>query len=161
MSAAHPGENANLSRTVPDHMEVLASNAQKRWSISGTLCRYVKMWLHGKPFGPLSFLTDPGTYPALIANVAENSVLFCAYGFCQEQLLKLCKPKADPTRSNLMVAHKNTAHSPNQAGSYLLTPLGNATAGFFAAFFSSFSLCPTELIKCKLQAARETGNLRM
>ncbi|CAG2118327.1 unnamed protein product [Medioppia subpectinata] len=30
-------------------------------------------------------------------------------------------------------------------------------AGFFAAFFSSFTLCPTELIKCKLQALRETG----
>lgn len=28
-------------------------------------------------------------------------------------------------------------------------------AGFFAAFFSSFTLCPTELIKCRLQALRE------
>lgn len=104
----------------------------------------------------------PGTYPALIANVAENSVLFCAYGFCQEQLLKLAHPKHD---SNLMVtSRKITTHVPNKATSsesYSLTPLGNATAGFFAAFFSSFSLCPTELIKCKLQAARETGNLRV
>ncbi|CAG2179872.1 unnamed protein product, partial [Oppiella nova] len=25
-----------------------------------------------------------GTAPALAANVAENSVLFCAYGFCQQ-----------------------------------------------------------------------------
>ena len=33
--------------------------------------------------------------------------------------------------------------------------LGNATAGFLAAFFSSFTLCPTELIKCKLQAMHE------
>lgn len=33
--------------------------------------------------------------------------------------------------------------------------LGNATAGFLAAFFSSFTLCPTELIKCKLQALHE------
>jgi solute carrier family 25 ornithine transporter 2/15 len=33
--------------------------------------------------------------------------------------------------------------------------LGNATAGFLAAFFSSFTLCPTELIKCKLQAQHE------
>ena len=31
----------------------------------------------------------------------------------------------------------------------------NACAGFFAAFFSSLTLCPTELIKCKLQAIRE------
>jgi len=29
--------------------------------------------------------------------------------------------------------------------------------GFLAAFFSSFTLCPTELIKCKLQAMREKG----
>lgn len=36
-----------------------------------------------------------------------------------------------------------------------LSPLSNATAGFLAAFFSSFTLCPTELIKCKLQALRE------
>lgn len=36
-----------------------------------------------------------------------------------------------------------------------LSPLSNASAGFLAAFFSSFTLCPTELIKCKLQALRE------
>lgn len=36
-----------------------------------------------------------------------------------------------------------------------ISALGNATAGFLAAFFSSFSLCPTELIKCKLQAIHE------
>lgn len=37
-----------------------------------------------------------------------------------------------------------------------LSPIQNAFAGCFAGFFSSFTLCPTELIKCKLQAARET-----
>jgi solute carrier family 25 ornithine transporter 2/15 len=36
-----------------------------------------------------------------------------------------------------------------------LSTLANASAGFFAAFFSSFTLCPTELIKCQLQAMRE------
>lgn len=36
-----------------------------------------------------------------------------------------------------------------------ISTLGNATAGFLAAFFSSFTLCPTELIKCKLQALHE------
>lgn len=36
-----------------------------------------------------------------------------------------------------------------------LSPLSNASAGFLAAFFSSITLCPTELIKCKLQALRE------
>lgn len=36
-----------------------------------------------------------------------------------------------------------------------LSALSNAWAGFFAAFFSSLTLCPTELIKCKLQAMKE------
>ena len=36
-----------------------------------------------------------------------------------------------------------------------LPVLSNATAGFFAAFFSSLTLCPTELLKCRLQAMRE------
>lgn len=38
-----------------------------------------------------------------------------------------------------------------------LGPLSNATAGVMASFFSTFTLCPTELIKCKLQALRETN----
>ncbi|CAG2183283.1 unnamed protein product, partial [Oppiella nova] len=57
---------------------------------------------------------------------------FCAYGFCQQTV---CHVRQSQT----------------------LTPIDNALAGFFAAFFSSFTLCPTELIKCKLQALRETG----
>lgn len=36
-----------------------------------------------------------------------------------------------------------------------LSALGNATAGGLGSFFSSFTLCPTELIKVQLQAARE------
>ena len=43
-----------------------------------------------------------------------------------------------------------------------LNPLENAVSGGMAAFFSSFALCPTELIKCRLQAMREMatkGNL--
>ncbi|XP_055587763.1 mitochondrial ornithine transporter 1 [Uranotaenia lowii] len=74
-----------------------------------------------------------GTIPAIIANVAENSVLFAAYGACQN-----------------VVA--NVTRKPSVAD---LSALDNATAGFLAAFFSSFTLCPTELIKCKLQALRE------
>lgn len=79
-----------------------------------------------------------GTTPALVANIAENSVLFCGYGICQDLVMKV--------------------QSKNQA-----TTLDKAFSGFFAAFFSSFTLCPTELIKCKLQAMRETakGNQRI
>lgn len=40
-----------------------------------------------------------------------------------------------------------------------LSPLANASAGFFAAFFSSLTLCPTELVKCRLQAHQETEGL--
>ncbi|OQR76569.1 carnitine-acylcarnitine carrier protein-like [Tropilaelaps mercedesae] len=75
-----------------------------------------------------------GTLPALAANVAENSVLFCAYGVCQQFVQKMVdKPAASD-----------------------LSPLENASAGFFAAFFSSLTLCPTELVKCRLQAMRES-----
>ncbi|XP_043252921.1 mitochondrial ornithine transporter 1 isoform X1 [Colletes gigas] len=74
-----------------------------------------------------------GTVPAIVANVAENSVLFAAYGGCQKAI------------SNLLGVKKVED----------LTSIQNAWAGFFAAFFSSLTLCPTELIKCKLQAMRE------
>ncbi|KAK9300218.1 hypothetical protein QLX08_006993 [Tetragonisca angustula] len=74
-----------------------------------------------------------GTVPALVANVAENSVLFAAYGGCQKVI------------SNILDIKKVED----------LTSMQNACAGFFAAFFSSLTLCPTELIKCKLQAIRE------
>ncbi|KAG7305445.1 hypothetical protein JYU34_009514 [Plutella xylostella] len=76
-----------------------------------------------------------GTTPAIIANVAENSVLFAAYGYCQKFVCRL-----------------NGTEKVEQ-----LSMLGNASAGFLAAFFSSFTLCPTELIKCQLQAMREVG----
>ena len=65
--------------------------------------------------------------------VAENSVLFMAYGLCQKAVA--------------------AAAGTTDVGS--LSPLQNATAGFFAAFFSSLVLCPTELVKCKMQAMRE------
>ncbi|XP_075211537.1 mitochondrial ornithine transporter 1 isoform X2 [Lycorma delicatula] len=74
-----------------------------------------------------------GTVPALVANVAENSVLFAAYGACQK----------------FMAFVTNTPNAQD------LSVLSNASAGFLAAFFSSFTLCPTELIKIKMQAAQE------
>lgn len=76
-----------------------------------------------------------GTTPSLAANVAENAVLFCAYGYCKKAV------------SMVTGRHDNE-----------MTVLDKATSGFFAAFFSSFALCPTELIKCKLQALRETNS---
>ncbi|CAJ0581654.1 unnamed protein product, partial [Mesorhabditis spiculigera] len=74
-----------------------------------------------------------GTVPALAANIAENAVLFAAYGYCQKAIGSLFghpDPKA-------------------------MSPLENAASGSFAACFAATVLCPTELVKCKLQAARE------
>ncbi|KRZ17322.1 Mitochondrial ornithine transporter 1 [Trichinella zimbabwensis] len=78
-----------------------------------------------------------GTVPALVANVAENSVLFAAYGACQKAVAALVDK---PERGQL-------------------NPLENACAGSLAAVFASLVLCPTELVKCRLQAMRETSGL--
>ncbi|XP_069129626.1 mitochondrial ornithine transporter 1-like [Argopecten irradians] len=74
-----------------------------------------------------------GTIPAMTANIAENSVLFMFYGLCQKVVMNISK--------------KNDVKD--------LHPVENAISGSGAAFFCSFSLCPTELIKCRLQAMRE------
>nr|XP_043065809.1 mitochondrial ornithine transporter 1 [Drosophila bipectinata] len=74
-----------------------------------------------------------GSVPAVFANVAENSVLFAAYGGCQKFVT--------------FVVGKEKASE--------LTVVQNACAGSLAACFSTLTLCPTELIKCKLQALRE------
>ncbi|XP_018411967.1 PREDICTED: mitochondrial ornithine transporter 1-like [Nanorana parkeri] len=74
-----------------------------------------------------------GTSPALLANIAENSVLFMSYGFCQGIV------------RNIAGLDKSAA----------LSDLQNAAAGSFASLFSAMVLCPTELVKCRLQAMHE------
>ncbi|XP_063807982.1 mitochondrial ornithine transporter 1-like [Pseudophryne corroboree] len=74
-----------------------------------------------------------GTSPALLANISENSVLFMSYGFCQR------------------IVRKITGLEKNAP----LSDLHNAAAGSFAAAFASLALCPTELVKCRLQAMHE------
>ena len=76
-----------------------------------------------------------GTTPALVAYVSENSVLFTALGQTQQVVAWL--------------AGKNTVEE--------LTLLETSLAGSGASLFSGLVLCPTELIKCRLQAARELG----
>lgn len=78
-----------------------------------------------------------GTLPAMIANIAENSVLFMFYGICQKGVMNIAKKKS--------VAD--------------LHPVENAISGSGAAFFCSFTLCPTELVKCRLQAMREMATV--
>lgn len=72
-----------------------------------------------------------GIGPAITANIAENSVLFCAYGFCQDIV--------------------NSIRGSENADS----TLSKAISGSCASIFSSFVICPTELVKCKLQALSE------
>ncbi|GAB6020344.1 hypothetical protein CHUAL_003057 [Chamberlinius hualienensis] len=79
-----------------------------------------------------------GTVPSLVANIAENAVIFAAYGGCQKVIqIALNKSKIDD-----------------------LSAFDNACAGFMAAFFSSLTLCPTELIKCRLQALQEISSMK-
>jgi len=79
-----------------------------------------------------------GTIPALAANVAENSILFAAYGSCQKMVAKsLGVNKVED-----------------------LNVFANGFSGFLAAFWSSLALCPTELVKCRLQAMREYSLLK-
>jgi len=77
-----------------------------------------------------------GTVPSLAANIAENSILFAAYGACQKLIA-------------------GVLHVPRVEE---LGVVANGASGFLAAFWSSLALCPTELVKCKLQAMRETGS---
>ncbi|KAK1787748.1 hypothetical protein P4O66_016242, partial [Electrophorus voltai] len=74
-----------------------------------------------------------GTTPALMANIAENSVLFMSYGFCQEVVRIFCGFEKEAALSDMQ----------------------KACAGSVASIFSSLVLCPTELVKCRLQAMHE------
>ena len=78
-----------------------------------------------------------GSVPALTANVGENATLFMFYGRCLTGMRILTgKEKVED-----------------------LTVFERACAGSGAAFFSSFVLCPTELLKCRLQAEHEMNKL--
>merc|ERR1712227_838675 len=79
-----------------------------------------------------------GTLPSLAANVAENSILFAAYGACQKLV-------ASSLAGGCRVEDLSVVH--------------NGLSGFLAAFWSSLVLCPTELVKCRLQAMRESEAL--
>ena len=79
-----------------------------------------------------------GTIPSLAAQVSENAVLFLFYGACQ--------------RSVMYATGKQDVNQ--------LSTVENAFSGSFAGFFASFVLCPTELVKCKLQAMKEMNAIQ-
>ncbi|XP_072171262.1 mitochondrial ornithine transporter 1-like [Diadema setosum] len=74
-----------------------------------------------------------GTTPALAAIVGESAVLFMCYGLCQ----------------------KGVSQAVGKEHVSQLTSVQKALSGSFAAFFSSLVLCPTELVKCRMQAMTE------
>lgn len=74
-----------------------------------------------------------GTTPALLANIAENAVLFMSYGCCQDAVRLITKMDRGAPLSDMQ----------------------KACAGSLASIFSSLALCPTELVKCRLQAMHE------
>jgi len=78
-----------------------------------------------------------GTLPALVAIAAENSLLFMAYGATQRLVSRMTKVKEEE-----------------------LGVLGHGLAGGLAAFWPSLVICPTELVKCRLQAAREAAQMQ-
>ena len=75
-----------------------------------------------------------GTLPALTAVVAENSLLFMCYG------------------ATVRAVARAAGVPPGELG-----VVGHGLAGGAAAFWPSLVLCPTELVKCRLQAAREAA----
>ncbi|TKC33190.1 hypothetical protein EI555_008514 [Monodon monoceros] len=68
-----------------------------------------------------------------MAYVAEKSVLFLCYGFCQQFVRKV-------------VGLDKQAK---------LNDLQTAAAGSVASAFAALALCPTELVKCRLQTMHE------
>ena len=78
-----------------------------------------------------------GTTPALVAYISENSVLFAALGQTQKLVAKACGVQKVED----------------------LSLVQSAVAGSCAAFFSAMVLCPTELVKCRLQAAKELNSV--
>lgn len=80
-----------------------------------------------------------GSVPALACNVSENAVLFVALG----EMKKLVGSFVD--------------RDPEK-----LTDFQNACSGSLASIFSALVVCPTELIKCRMQALqqlKETGKI--
>lgn len=74
-----------------------------------------------------------GTTPALIANISENAVLFLSYGLCQDVVRFMCKMEKGSNLSDIQ----------------------KASSGSLASIFSAMAICPTELVKCRLQAMHE------
>lgn len=107
-----------------------------------------------------------GTTPALVANIAENSVLFMSYGFCQQVIrfaaglhsdavLRWVSGKVIQAAVEVYIRSKKKQQQKNPFASLYFSDVEKACAGSVASIFSSLVLCPTELVKCRLQAMYE------
>lgn len=100
-----------------------------------------------------------GTTPALMANIAENSVLFMSYGFCQEVIRFTAGLHSDTTlrwvSGNIIQSVVEVYVRSKKCASLYFSDVQKACAGSVASIFSSLVLCPTELVKCRLQAMYE------
>jgi len=127
--------------TPTPHIRQLTNNA------AGAVVEACPLTATGQPaskvaaIGRMARLMYAGTAPALLANVAENGVLFAAYGPCQQLVAFALDLFGGAGASNAVDVEKK------------LGPAGMATAGSLASLCSAFALCPTELIKVRLQAA--------
>ena len=74
-----------------------------------------------------------GSLPAIVSDILGQSALFLFYGQCQNFVASLAKVD-------------NIDH---------LTTVQKGCAGSLCSFFLGFVLCPPELLKCRLQTARE------
>lgn len=74
-----------------------------------------------------------GTMPAVATSIVENSLLYGTYSYCQRVMADL----------------KGVAGTSN------LSLLDDACAGSISAMLSTLVLCPSEVLKCKLQAIQE------
>lgn len=105
-----------------------------------------------------------GTTPALVANIAENSVLFMSYGFCQQVIRFAAGLRSDAVlrwvsgkviQAVVEVYLRSGKKKNNPFSSLYFSDVQKACAGSVASIFSSLVLCPTELVKCRLQAMYE------
>lgn len=102
-----------------------------------------------------------GTTPALVANIAENSVLFMSYGFCQQVIRFAAGLRSDAAlrwvsgKVTQAVVEVYIRSEKNPFASLYFSDVQKACAGSVASIFSSLVLCPTELVKCRLQAMYE------
>nr|CAB3266169.1 mitochondrial ornithine transporter 1 [Phallusia mammillata] len=79
-----------------------------------------------------------GSMPALVCNVSENAVLFVALGATKSGVASLRNKHPDK-----------------------LSNIESACAGSLASIFSTLVVCPTEILKCRMQAMKELQSTGM